>query len=259
MGQQVKVYRDLKFMGSASHTGNIKGNFNPEKVIFGDHFTDRVLDIVYRWNSGGETGGTTGVAAITTPHMLTITTGGLDNDEWAVSSGLHYYGQNNAVLEVRARNDDVTHLAHNIGFSDATSESGTIAMTYDGSTLVSTALDYAGFMLDVDAAAYIYAVSAKSGVADGDIISSAHEEASASWATYRVELRDNGTTTDALFYLNIYGREIDPANDLIGIEPDAVTRTTKLCVYLAGMNRDETAQNTLDIDYVKTWQDVLIE
>jgi len=149
----------------------------------------------------------------------------------------------------------VSDLAHNIGFSDATSESGIIAMTYSGTTLTSTASDFAGFLLDSDATTKnIYGVSVK-GDADGAVLNSAHAEADASWATYRIELRDNGSRTDAIFYLNTSGNEIDPANDFVGVEIDALTRTTALCVYIGVMNR-EAAANTFDIDYVKVWQDV---
>jgi len=252
MSQQVKIYRDLEFLGNANHTGNIKGLPSTEKVVFVDHFTGVALDTTNDWNSAGQA---SGAAAIAAPHMVTITTEANDNDEWALASPLNWYGQYNAVLEVRMRNNDVDGIAHNIGFSDATAESGTIAMTYSGTTLTSTAEDFAGFLLDVDATTKnIYGVSSKA-TADGSVINSAHTEGDASWATYRVELRDNGTTTDALFYLNTAGKEIDPGEDLIGIEIDAITRTDPLCIYIAGMNR-ESAANTLDIDYVKAWQDV---
>ena len=252
--QQLRLSRDIRFLDNASHTANVIGNFNPERVILVDHFQGVALDTTNDWNSAGQA---SGAAAIAAPHMVTITTEANDNDEWALASPLNYYGQYNAVVEVRMRNDDVDGIAHNVGFSDATSESGTIAFTATGATptLTSTASDGALFLLDVDCTTKnIYGVSTKAN-ADGSIINSAHTEADASWATYRVELRDNGTTTDALFYLNTSGKEIDPVTDLIGMEADAVTRTTALCVYIAGMNR-ETAANTLDIDYVKTWQDV---
>jgi len=254
LGQQVRVYRDLEFLGSASHTGNIKGNFNPEKVFGVDHFQGVALNTTNDWNSAGQA---SGAAAISAPHMCTITTEANDDDEWAVASPLNFYGKYNAVIEARIRNNDVSGLAHNFGFSDATAESGIIAMTATGATptLTSTASDFAGFLLDADCTTKnIYGVSVK-GDTDGSIIDSSHTEADASWATYRVELRDNGTTTDALFYLNTAGKEIDPAEDLVGIEIDAITRTTALCIYFGVMNR-EAAANTLDIDYIKWWQDV---
>jgi len=251
MPQQLKIYRDLDFRGAAEHTGNIKGNICTEKLVLVDHFTGKAIDSTSVWNSAGQA---SGAASITAPHHLTITTGALDDDEWAVASGLHYYGQYNAILEVKARNDDITGLQHCIGFSDATAETGKLAMAYAITTLDSEASDFAGFLFDPAASTkYIYAVSVKTNV-DGSVISSAHTETSSSWATYRVELRDNGTTTDALFYLNTTGGQIDPATDLIGIEADALLRTTPLCVYIGAMNYGAGA-DTLDVCYVKVWQD----
>ena len=250
--QQVHIARDLKFLGNASHTGNVQGNFNIEKVYGVDHFQGVAIDTTNDWNSAGQA---SGAVSITAPHLGTITTESNDNDEWALASPLNFYGQYNAIVEVRLRNNDVSGVAHNIGFSDATSESGTIAMTYSGTALTSNAEDFAGFLLDADATTKnIYGVSVKN-TTDGSVINSAHLETNASWATYRVELRDNGTTTDALFYLNTAGKEIKPTEDLIGIEADAITRADPLCIYIAGMNR-EVAANTLDIDYIKWWQDV---
>lgn len=253
MSQQVKVFRDLEFLGNASHAENIVGCPNPEKIVEIWHFMGKALDTTNDWNSAGQA---SGAAAIAAPHMVTITTEANDDDEWALASPLNYYGQYNATLEVRARNNDISGLAHNIGFSDATAESGTIAFTATGATptLTSTASDGAVFMLDADCTTKnIYGVSTKAN-ADGAIINSGHASGDATWETYRVELRDNGTTTGALFYLNTSGNAINPATDLIGIEIDAVTRTTALCIYIGVMNR-EGAANTLDIDYVKAWQD----
>ncbi len=252
MSQQVRVERDLVFGGSAAHTGNVKGRFNPELVLYVDHFHWVAIDTTNVWNSNGQA---SGAVSVLQPHMARITTEANNDDEWAIASPLNWRGQYNAVLEVRARNNDVSGLAHNIGFSDAISESGLIAMTFSGTTLTSTADDFAGFLLDPDATTdNIYGVSVNN-TSDGAVINSTHTEADASWATYRVELRDNGTRTDALFYLNTAGEEIDPAVDLIGIEIDAITRTDPLCIYIATMNREGFA-NTFDIDYVKAWQSV---
>lgn len=251
MGQQVKVFRDLEFLGNASHTANINGNPNTAKLVFVDHFTGIAVDTTNEWNSAGQA---SGAASITAPHHLTITTEANDDDEWAVATGLHYYGQYNAIFEAKLRNDDVSGLQFNIGFSDATSETGKLAMAYATTTLDSQASDYAGFVFDPTATTKdVYAVSVKSN-ADGTVIDTGHAEGDASWATYRVELRDNGTTTDAIFYFNSTGKPIDPTEDLVGIEADAVLRTTALCVYIGAMNA-EAAANTLDVDYVKIWQD----
>lgn len=251
--QEVKVGRDLKFTEAAQHTDNIEGNWNPKKVHWVDDFTGKTIDATNDYTFAAVNSGT---ATITAPHCCTITTGGADDDDADLATGLDYYGQYNAVLEVRARNDDVSALGMNIGFSDAQGEAADkIAMTYSGTTLTSNASDFAGFMHDPDATTdKIYCVSVK-GDAEGAVIDSGTAEGTDSaWHTYRVELRDNGTTTDAVFWFNADGKAIDPINDYVGFEADAITRTTALCVYIAVINR-EGAANTFDIDYIKLWSD----
>ena len=76
----------------------------------------------------------------------------------------------------------------------------------------------------------------------------------AAFVTMRIELRDNGSTTDALFYMNTAGKEINPTTDFLGIEFDAITRTDALCV-VVGLEGRDTASDTVDVDYIKIWQD----
>ena len=251
MPQQPTVTRMLKFQGAANHSTNIEGNINPSRLVFYDHFTGIAVDTTNNWNSAGQASGAVAQAA---PHMATITTEGNDDDEWALSTGLHFYGQYNAACEVRLRNDDLDGLTFYVGFSDAVSESGTIAFTYSGTTLTSNASDGAGFVWDTNADTdYVYAVSSKNN-ADGTVISTGLAITKSTWATFRVELRDNGSRTDAIFYFNKTGNAINPVQDYVGTEIDALTRTDPLCVTIACMN-EEAAANTLDIDYVKAWQD----
>lgn len=254
MGQQILVARRLKFLDSAYRTENVEGNVSFKRLTKHWEFQGKAIDNTNDWTVTDGSAGTDGTFTITSPHCLTITSGAADNDDEHFASELCYYGQYNPVLEVRARNDDVSGMAHFIGFSDAQSETNTIAFTLATATLTSTASDGAGFLLDVDATTKtIRAVSVK-GDSDGTVIDSSHTEGDASWATYRVELRDNGTTCDALFYLNTDGKSINPWTDIVGVELDAVTRTTALCIYIGVMNR-EAAANTLDVDYIKVWSD----
>jgi len=252
MGQQVKIYRDLEFLGNASHTGNIKGNISVEKVVYVDHFQKKAIDTTFDWNSNGQSAGAPTHEA---PHIMKISTGTQDDDEWAVSTGLNYRGQYNSIFEVRARNSDVTGLQFFIGFADATYYSNKIAFAYSGTTLDSECADGVGFVFDPDANVdYVYGVSVKN-TADGeDIFSTAHTLVNDIWFTCRVELVDNGTTTNAFFYFNKTGAEINPITDLIGMEADAVTRTDPLCLTLAVMNFGAGTDN-IDVDYVKTWSD----
>ena len=254
MGQQIRVYRDIEFLGNASHADNVKGNINFHKKVLYYEFDGKAIDATNDWTFTDGSAGSDGTATIVAPDLLRITSGAADDDEEHFAGGLNFYGKYNPVIEARIRNNDVSGLAHFFGFSDAQSESNSMPFTLATTTLTSTATDAAGFLLDADATTKtIRGVSVK-GDSDGTVINSGHTEADASWATYRLELRDNGSTTDALFYLNTSGEEIDPVNDLIGLEADAVTRTTALCPIVACMNR-EAAANTLDVDYIKIWSD----
>lgn len=252
--QQLTIFRDMDFRGNASHTGNIKGNPSTEKVVFVDHFQGRALDTTSDWNSGGESSGSVAHEA---PHILKISTDTASDDEWSVATQLNYRGQYNAIFEVRLRCDDVAGLAYFIGFADAIIYSGDIAMDYPSGTLGAAATNAVGFIFDPAANTNnIYGVSIN-GSADGSIIDSGHAETSGSWATYRLELRDNGSgdgNANAFFYLNTAGKEIDPVVDLIGMEVDAVPRDTPLCLHIGIMNEGSGADN-VDADYVKTWQD----
>ena len=259
MSQQVKIERDLVFDSVASHTDNVEGNVSFNKVVIYEDFVGKDIDETYDWTFTDGSASSDAALTISVPHCLTITSGGTDNDESFFTTGLCWYGRYNVCMEARARNDDVSSLAHFIGFSDAVSETNKlpIAITDSDLALDTEATSAVGFVLDVDASAalaYIYGVSVN-GDTDGTVISSGHLDTDGSFATYRVELRDNGTTTDALFYLNTSGNAIDPIRDIIGIQADAVPRTTALCAMVAVMNRAEDAADTMDVDYIKIWSD----
>lgn len=251
--QQVKVFRDLEFRGNAEHTGNIKGNPSMEKVVFVDHFQGKALDTTFDWNSAGQSGGT---AAHEAPHILKITSNTSGDDEWSVATQLNYRGQYNSIFEVRLRCDDVTGLGWNICFADAIAYTGYGVFDYPSGTLSSQATVAVGFNFTPDATTKdIYGVSKST--TNGTIIDSGHAEANASWATYRLELKDNGSSdgnANAFYYLNTAGEEINPTVDLIGMEVDAVTRDTPLCLHISIMNQGAGADN-VDVDYVKTWSD----
>tara|TARA_Y100000310_G_C20701833_1_gene830679 strand:+ start:4025 stop:4795 length:771 start_codon:yes stop_codon:yes gene_type:complete len=254
MSQQVRVEQELVFAGSAENTGNIEGRPSYKNaIVYYDDFVGKAIDNTNDYTVAGVNSGD---ATVTVPHMMTLTTGTADDDDVDVAMGVEWYGRYNATLEARFRIDDVDKTAVNIGFSDATGEAADlIAMMYSGTTLTSTASEFAGFLHDTDATtSNVYGVSVK-GDSDGAVINSASAPTDAKLYTVRVVLRDNGSRTDAIFYVNTSGLEIDPANDLIGIEIDAVTRTTALCPYIALINHGEAAANTLDVDYLKLWQD----
>ncbi len=252
MSQQVKVYRQIEFEGDADKSANMKGNWNPKKVWFYDDFLGLAVDTANVYNFSTVNSGT---ATTTRPHCYTSTLGGNDDDDNDLAMGLEWYGQYNATFEARFRNDDVANVGINLGFTDVAGEGGQlIAMAVVNANITSTAADAAVVLIDGDAdAVNISAVSVKAGT-DGALIDSGVAAADAVFYTARVEFRDNGSRTDALFYVNTSGNEIDPEEDIIGVEFDAVTRTNALCPYIGHIDH-EGAANTLDVDYIKIWQD----
>ena len=255
MSQQVKVYRQIEFEGDADKSANMKGNWNPKKVWFYDDFVGKAIDTANVYTFGTVNAGT---ATVTVPHCLTLTSNAADNADNEFTMGLEWYGQYNAVFEARFRNDDCANTGINLGFTDSQNEAvDLIAMQVINANITSTASDAAVILIDGDAdAVNICGVSVKAG-ADGALIDSAVVAALAAapkFYTGRVELRDNGTRTDALFYVNTSGNEIDPEEDIIGVEMDAVTRTNALCPYIGQLNH-QGAADTLNVDYIKVWQD----
>ena len=245
----------LRFYGSASHTSNIEGRLSYKKVVWYDDFTGKTIDTTNDYTINTTNVGT---ATITVPHCLTLTTNNVDTDEVELFMGLEWYPHYNACMEARFRIDDVANCAVNIGFADAQAYAAdTIAFTANGATpsLVSTAANGIVLLLDGDCTnSNIFGVSVNGG-SDGSIINSLATPTNGDWFTGRIELVDNGTTVDAIFYLNADGKAIDPYNDVIGVELDAVARTTALTPIMAIICENENSANTLDVDYLKVWQD----
>lgn len=255
MSQQVKVYRTLQFEGDAAKSGNMEGNWNPKKVWFYDDFLNLEVDTANVYNFSTVNSGT---LAIERPHMLQSTLNDQDDDDNDIALGMEWYGKYNATFEARFRNNDVANVAINLGFADAEGQAADhIAMEVVNANITSTAADAAVILIDGDADAVNICAVSVSGGTDGALIDSGVAAALTGaplFYTGRVELRDNGTKTDALFYVNLLGNEIDPEVDLIGVEMDAVPRANALCPYIGHMAHQDAA-DTLDVDYIKVWQD----
>ncbi len=243
----------LRFEGIGNKTSNVKGDFSFHKVVWYDDFTDKAIDNTNNYTVAGVAEGN---ATIGVPHVCDIATATNDDDDTEMAMGVEFYGQYNTIMEVRFRILDVDKVGVNIAFAESQSYSAdAIGMMYSGTTLASEATEFAGLMYDVDATTdNIYFVSSKAG-SDGSVLDTSIAPTDATYQTIRIELVDNGTTTDVRFYANSTGAAIDPYNDYVGIELDAVTRDTAMCPYFAIINHGESAANSLYIDYIKLWQD----
>jgi len=256
MTQQLIIDRDLVFGGASRHTANIGGRpSNENQVVYYDDFKSKAIDATNDYtfevvNSGS--------ATVTVPHMLTLTTGAADNDDAEFAMGVEWYGKYNAVMEVRFRMDDVDKSAINVGFNDAQAEDSVdeIAIMSTGAgTITSSATNCALFFYDTDdTSATLNAIAVNSDT-DGTTHTTSSGATDGQMFTVRVELIDNGTTADAVFYANNSGIEIDPQRDIIGFEAAAVPRATALCPYIALINHKSGNGETMDIDYIKLWQD----
>jgi len=253
MSQQINVEKTLEFVGAANKGDNVYGHFSTEKVVYYNDFVGLAVDTT---NDFTLTTTNSGTATVTVPHMLTITTNAKDNDNTELAMGVEWYGQYDATMEARFRCDIPTNSAFFIGLNDAVTEgSADLPLEFVDGGITTQGADTAGLVYDLDCTtANMYFGSVK-GDADGAIINSNTAITAAKLYTTRIELRDNGTTTDAFFYLNSSGLEIDPINNLVGVEVDAVARLNALCPYIGLMNRVDAVACTFDVDYLKVWQD----
>lgn len=172
-----------------------------------------------------------------------ITTGGADDDDVDVATALNFKASEGCGIEVRLANNDIDKVAFNIGFSDATGEAADlIAVMYATATYTTTATDAAVFVWDPDATTdYLHAICVKANT-DQTAIDTTTAIVDAAFHTYRLEINPDG---DCSFFY-------DGAH--IGTTATGITTTTALCAYIGVINHGEAAANTVDIDYIRVWQ-----
>lgn len=171
----------------------------------------------------------------------TITTGGDDNDDVDVASGIVFDAAKGLSFEALIRNDDVDATAFNLGFSDATGEAADkIAFTFDTATLTSNASDGALFFHDADATTDYWRAASVISDTESTVIASTVAPVDATEYKLRIDVDLDG---DATYYLD---------NVNLGTADVSLT-TAALCAYIAFINR-EGAANTCDIVYAAAWQ-----
>lgn len=249
MSQQVIIEGHLIFRGVADHTANVRGNFSFEnQIVWYDDFVGKAIDETNDYTVTNDTGCT---ATITVPHCLTLTKD-TDNEGVNVATGVDLYSRYNAACECRIRIDDVAASLVYFGFVDVQTDQP--AATYSGDSLSWTSDDAAIFLYDKDATTEKWFAVSVNGTSTGSVIATGKTPVNAEFVTMRIEFVDNGSTSDAYFYMNTAGQEINPATDFLGIELDAITRTDALCV-VVGLEGRDTGSDTVDVDYIKIWQD----
>lgn len=244
MSQQVRVSRDIEFVGDAQHSpGNVKGPFSPEMVTLYDDFLGIGIDSTTKWavSLQGTTPGTFKIVAAA-GGIARFTMGTADNDVSEVASELTWSGIKKAIMEARIRVNIPTGCAIFVGFSDAKSETLLMAIDYNGGVLTTTATDAVGFLADADRlTSSIYCVGVKTDV-DETPVDTGIDWVDAAWHILRVEL--NGDT--ATFYLD---------GTVIGYLDVSQNGAVQLCVVVHTQARAATSTSTPDIDYIKAWQE----
>ncbi len=210
-------------------------------ITFRDDFTDDTL-ATDQWVVAGVNSGTCAIEVAAQGHAR-ITTGDADDDDVDVAGEIVWNPAKGCCCEAKIRNNDVSGLAWNFGFSDAKGEAADkIACTLSSSTLTSNAADCAMFVFDPDATTdNIYAASVDSDD-ESTIINTSTTSADAEWNVLRVEIDSTGNVD---FWIN--GAHAGRADQSVGVS------SADMCLYIGAINR-ETTGNTLDIDYVKAWQ-----
>ncbi len=203
-----------------------------------------VIDHMYQasqaqWNTAIVNGSSQSYAG----GILTITTGGADNDDHEMTSDLMFDPSKGLTAEARIALTDEDGSAFNFGFSDALTEAADlIAVTFSGTTLTSNATDAALFFHDPDATTNRVRAVSVNGDTDGTVITASSAAlVDAAFHTYRIEVDPAGNTKS--YY--------DDA--LSGTQALGVDTTATLCGYFAIINREGSA-NTVQLDYMHAWQ-----
>ena len=208
-----------------------------------DDFNGLEVDTVNDWNESIVNLSTTTADA----GWMTLTTGAADDDDHDVASELIFNGTNICVMEARLRNDDVAKSCVCIGFTDAISEAAdTLAVTFDGDALVTTASDAAVFFHDSDTTGDTWRAVCVDTDTEGTPIDTTITPVNAQIQNIRIAIDASGyayfwfsTGTAALEYLG--------ADKTVGVTPG-----TSLCAYVGYITR-EGFVNTCDVDYIRAW------
>lgn len=203
-----------------------------------------VIDHMYQatqaqWNTAVVNGSSHSYAG----GILTITTGGADNDDHEMTTDLMFDPSKGLTAEARIALTDEDGSAFNFGFSDALTEAADlIAVTYSGTALTTTATDAAVFFHDPDATTNRVRAVGVNGDTDGTVITASSAAlVDSAFHHYRVEI---DTAGNLKFYYD---------DALSGTQALGVDITSTLCGYFAIINREGSA-NTVQIDYMHAWQ-----
>jgi hypothetical protein len=242
--ENVGVFRELEFKGDANQGQNVKGYFNPHKLMREYNFLELALDTTNLYSQQLDTDSTQATGS----GGLLFTTQATDTRVDIIScGGLHLYPAQNPVVEIKFQLDVVTTVAVNFGLSDAVAASygsGVLPFTISGTTVSDTTIaDGAMFVFDTNQTTdYFYCCYDKNGTQAGSILSSAYALTAAKDVILRVSLDTSG---NARYYYN--GTEVF-------YKATAIT-TTDPFTALFGIRNNAAAAHVAKVRYIRTWVD----
>ena len=243
MSQQVKVYRDLVFLGNASYNPNIEGNPMYTKVFFHDHF---IADPSEKDWVERETNGGTIAQAAANGGTVTLTTATADNDCAELSHGLQWSGAKNCVMEARVKMDVITLIGVNVGWVSAAMNTDNVIafqITSGAATLATGPTnDGAAFCFDTDGSVDVWYMVATKATTDGTPVSIATAPVADTYENFRVAIDTSGNVT---YYRNGVAK---------GYQAAAITAATLLTPYVAIIGRNGAAK-VVTVDRITCWQD----
>jgi len=245
--QEVKVGRELDFVGRAEFNPNVKGNFSTERMCSVDWFDQTALDVTYGYTQ--TLGGTNDLGALVASgeHGFKGTCGDTDNEVSFLATGLIFDITQSPEIEAKIKITNVSGTVVYFGFSDATSETTPAAtIDADGGTLTNAATDAAGFVIDADlGTSSIYSASVNNQSAGGTVQS---VDSTIDWGDneskiLRVKLDSSGNAT---FYVDGVAK---------GYLALAVA-DVPLCATLNYGQRAGEANQLVYMRYLKKWQNI---
>ena len=223
---------------------------HPEVYLYDDFLGVDTTDLVGRTTGyKGTAPGTNDTVTISVtagvPGAAKLYSGDVDNDHVFLSTELNWFGKFDACFEARLTLDSAAAVGVMMGFTDTTGIANAGAMTLSGTTWTTTSVEGAMFVYDTDATTDTLRCMAVKSNVDATAIDTSVLPVAATYQTFRVELQDDGTTTNALFYIDgVYYGQIS----------DALTRTTALTPFVSVGTRTGGANKYALVDYAKAWQ-----
>jgi len=242
MSQQVRVERELVFVGDANQEANVKGNFAPKRKCASYDYTELALDDTNKYTPYLDTTSSIALA----DGGITLTTAATDTKTCSQSQGgIWWYPARNPEVEMIFRIDVITTVAIYAGFTDAVSEASSyLPFSLTTATLADKCTNGVGFLYDTNQTlSYFNVVNTNANTEAFTQLSSSHVPVADTDITIRVAIDSSG---NAKYYWN--GTEC-------GYKALATATTIPLVPYFGIRNNSDSA-HVATLKRVRLWCDV---